>query len=400
MARRGRTSAVRTTESGDRPQDDTGEPMSSRTEPEATGEGDIQEEIQRLENEKLQLLEQQKLRLLREEVEVLRRRQRGEATSTPVPDPSLQPQTIPSEYSGGSQTHPSLKRRATDTLGAPSKRAVKIEKIAPYYGKTIREHQDFRDSLKLAFRLEHDGFADEDTKVAFTMQYVKGTNRTLWLQYEDDHPDTQFTWEELMEFLLNQIKSPINRELHVALTYARALQRTDQPVNEFAAYLASLEAQINPPYDAKHLMIHLFAKLRPELRVAITNYQEFPQTRDQLVSLAALLEENQKSASAPQARSNRRAANSNTKTTQSDNSGKANSKTTAGDSTAGRSNTAGGSTQPQGNCSKCGQPGHWWRQCKELKRNQPPPSSVNATSTPGKDKRPRTPSQPQGASSH
>jgi hypothetical protein len=74
MARRGRTSAVRTTESGDRPQDDTGEPMSSRTEPEATGEGDIQEEIRRLENEKLQLLEQRKLQLLREEVEVLRRR--------------------------------------------------------------------------------------------------------------------------------------------------------------------------------------------------------------------------------------------------------------------------------------------------------------------------------------
>lgn len=99
--------------------------------------------------------------------------------------------------------HPNLKRRATDTMGAPSKRAAKIEKISPYYGKTIREHQDFRDSLKLAFRLEPDAFADEDTKVAFTMQYVKGTNRTLWLQHEDDHPDTQFTWEDLMEFLLN-----------------------------------------------------------------------------------------------------------------------------------------------------------------------------------------------------
>ena len=66
-------------------------------------------------------------------------------------------------------------------LGAPLKRAVKIEKIAPYYGKSIWEHQDFRDSLKLAFRLERDGFMDEDTKVAFIMQYVKGTNRTLWL---------------------------------------------------------------------------------------------------------------------------------------------------------------------------------------------------------------------------
>jgi hypothetical protein len=30
-----------------------------------------------------------------------------------------------------------LKWRAIDIIGAPLKRAVKIEKIAPYYGKTI-----------------------------------------------------------------------------------------------------------------------------------------------------------------------------------------------------------------------------------------------------------------------
>jgi len=75
--------------------------------------------------------------------------------------------------------HSSLKRKATNTLGAPLKRAVKIEKIAPYYGKSIRKHQDFRDSLKLAFRLERNSFMDKDTKVAFTIQYIKGTNRTL-----------------------------------------------------------------------------------------------------------------------------------------------------------------------------------------------------------------------------
>jgi len=79
-----------------------------------------------------------------------------------------------------------------------------------------------------------------------------------------------------MEFLLNQIKSPINQKLHIALTYIRAMQQTNQPVNKFAAYLTSLKGQINPPYDAKHLIIHLFAKLQPELQVAITNYQEFP----------------------------------------------------------------------------------------------------------------------------
>jgi hypothetical protein len=46
MARRGHnTSIVHSTKSGERPQDDTGGPA-SQTEPEAMGEGDIQEEIQ------------------------------------------------------------------------------------------------------------------------------------------------------------------------------------------------------------------------------------------------------------------------------------------------------------------------------------------------------------------
>jgi len=32
---------------------------------------------------------------------------------------------------------PNLKWRATNIIGAPSKQAVKIEKITPYYGKSI-----------------------------------------------------------------------------------------------------------------------------------------------------------------------------------------------------------------------------------------------------------------------
>ena len=75
-----------------------------------------------------------------------------------------------------------------------------------------------------------------------------------------------------MEFLINQIKSPINQELYIALIYIKAMQQTNQPVNEFVIYLTTLKTQINPLYNAKHLIIHLFAKLRPELRVTITNY--------------------------------------------------------------------------------------------------------------------------------
>ena len=83
---------------------------------------------------------------------MLRRRQRGEAISTPNPNLHPPPQSIPLEYLDD----------------APSaKRAVKIEKISLYHGKSIREHQDFRDSLKLAFHLKPNAFANKDTRVMF-----------------------------------------------------------------------------------------------------------------------------------------------------------------------------------------------------------------------------------------
>ena len=56
---------------------------------------------------------------------------------------------------------------------------------------------------------------------------------------------------------------------------------------------------------------------------------------------------------------------SNTKTTLLGNLGKADSKTTASNLTAGRSNTAGGLIQPKGNYKNYGKPGYWWRQYLE-----------------------------------
>ena len=102
-------------------------------------------------------------------MEVLRRRQHSKAILTPVPDPDLPPQSIPLEYSKGSSRHPNLKWKAISTIGTPLKQAIKMEKIAPYYSKTIQEHQDFHNSLKLAFHLELNTFANKNTKVTFTI---------------------------------------------------------------------------------------------------------------------------------------------------------------------------------------------------------------------------------------
>jgi hypothetical protein len=63
-------------------------------------------------------------------------------------------------------------------------------------------------------------------------------------------------------------------------------------VNDFVAYLSTLENQINPLYEQKHLVMHLYSKLRPEIRVAISNYNEFLVTRRELVKRAATLKDN------------------------------------------------------------------------------------------------------------
>ena len=291
-------------------------PELSIAEPEphaGAGETPEQRAVRELEAERNRLLAQERIRILQEEIDVLRRRNTAEAV-TPTPPPvspvdleeglNSYPPPVPGSVTSRATTTLLIRKRSASNDAGPraTKRTPKMEKIDPYYGKNIREHREFQTALKLAFRLAPDAFLDDNTKIAFSLQYVKGDNRTLWLQHEEEHPERQFTWDEFMSFLLDNIKSPMNRELHVGLTYAQAIQRPGQSVTAFAAYLTTLESQINPPYNQKHLVLHLFTKLRPELRLAVTNYQDFPQTRQALVALAALLEENQQSAGKAPAR--------------------------------------------------------------------------------------------------
>jgi hypothetical protein len=70
-----------------------------------------------------------------------------------------------------------------------------------------------------------------------------------------------------------------------------AAQLLNQSVHAFAIYLETLEADL-PPYNNEHRRQHIFTKLKPKIRSAITNYQDIPETYAGLISLAARLEEN------------------------------------------------------------------------------------------------------------
>jgi hypothetical protein len=162
---------------------------------------------------------------------------------------------------------------------------------APYWGKSIREHRNFVHQCTITFRrtpLEHPHDAD---KVLYAMQYLEGEPRDMWARQETTLGEDQSTWEEFVEFLRDIIQDPVNRGISTMQRFQDAAQLPNQSVHAFATYLETLEADL-PPYSDEHRRQHIFTKLKPEIRSAITNYQDIPETCAGLISLAARLEEN------------------------------------------------------------------------------------------------------------
>ena len=171
-----------------------------------------------------------------------------------------------------------------------------------------------------------------------------------------------------MSFLLDQIKSPVNRELQVTIVYQRSIQKDGQSVNDFAAYLSTLENQINPPYEQKHLVMHLYSKLRPELRVALSNFPEFPTTRRELVERAATLEDNLRRTSAKPSLPRR------------DNGTRSSSNSTRSFTGYTRKLAPNrlDTNKDLATCFHCGIKGHWAKDCRKKAEGRPPITRANA----------------------
>jgi hypothetical protein len=268
----------------------------------------------------------------------------------------------------GSDKRPARRRRVSSNSLPIAGRGPKIEKIPVFEGKGIREYYDFESRLRIAFRLDPAAFILEDQKIAYTLQYLQSTFRQLWIQREQESDGETLGWREMMAFLLDQIKSPVNRELQVTILYQKSMQKDGQSVNDFAAYLSTLENQINPQYEQKHLVMHLYSKLCPEIRVALSNYTEFPTTRRELVERAATLEDNLRRTSATPSHPRR------------NNAARTSSNSTRGSTNYTRKsapNRSDTNKDPEA-CYHCGIKGHWARDCRKKTEGQPPSTGSNA----------------------
>jgi hypothetical protein len=325
--------------------------------------------IAQLKRRRDELHELAELRRLEDEVRMLEHgADLGESTPSRTSTPILPSSEEPHE-------RPARRQRLNDYTPPTMGRGPKIEKIPTFEGKGIREYYDFDARLRIAFRLDPAAFVLEDQKIAYTLQYLQPTFRQLWIQREQEVDGETLEWSEMMTFLLNQIKSPVNRELQVTILYQKSVQKEGQSVNDFAAYLSTLENQINPPYEQKHLVMHLYSKLRPDLRIALSNYAEFPTTRRELVERAATLEDNLRRSGAAPVLPRRTAPTRSVSTSSSQKQEREPYRRTPfAASVRPRSNT----NKDPGSCYNCGLKGHWAKDCRKRRQDQPPTTGSNS----------------------
>lgn len=259
----------------------------------------IDELIRLAEAEEERLKKVRRLQLLNERLSELRR-DTGEKPENP---PSEVAETDDSTYNLPTTPRASTQdasfdgevdmERDEDSVSGRTRSRLRPKDLPIYKGQNIPEHQRWCRAAKIAFRLTPDTFTTELTKVTWATQFLEGEPADSWERHEADLEKSSITWDYFARYLLNLVEDPVNRQLHTAQLYQEARQSADQSVHNFEVYLSRLEAQL-PSRSEEQRRMDFFTKLRPDLRAALTNYQDLPVAKDSLVALAARLEMNQR----------------------------------------------------------------------------------------------------------
>ncbi|ELR03320.1 hypothetical protein GMDG_06067 [Pseudogymnoascus destructans 20631-21] len=130
-------------------------------------------------------------------------------------------------------------------------KSIRPRQIAPYKGRTVREHSEFVTSCELSFRLEPSLNKSDELRCNLAAMWLEGEPRDAWLRHEKE-PDFQKTWKGFKKFLLDLVEDPVNRGLSTAIKYEEARQRPGQSAQTFATYLETLEGELKA-YSEEHL---------------------------------------------------------------------------------------------------------------------------------------------------
>ncbi len=180
-----------------------------------------------------------------------------------------------------------------DDVTASRKRTIKLDKIFSYHDKSIKKHRDYVKNLTTIFRLISNDFSTKDFKIIYVMQSLAKESKKTWYRFEKQNLDHEYIFNKYCEHLLDLIENFVNRHLHHAQLFSNAKQEEKQSMQAFDAFLNNLESQLTL-YIEKQRIIHLFIKLRSELRAALTNYQNLFIIKKELLILTNRLKNNMK----------------------------------------------------------------------------------------------------------
>jgi hypothetical protein len=185
-----------------------------------------------------------------------------------------------------------------EVLGTPeplcrqikSRSKLRVKDPEKYNNQGLRQYCEFIRHCEVVHCLQPTDFLTDKTKILHTSLSLEGETLSAWLRFEKD-AEEEPSWEDFKQKLRDLLQDPVTRSLSQGLRYEHAIQRVSQTVQQFVNYMDEIEGEL-PPYADIHRRQHLLAKLRPEIRRALNNYQVLPETRTGVINLAIQLEAN------------------------------------------------------------------------------------------------------------
>jgi hypothetical protein len=266
---------------------------------------------------------------------------------------------------------------------------AKIVEPEPYHGKNLAELRTFRRVCERAFDYKPLAFPVKREKVSWAAMYLRDTPATEWARYRKDGGSVDIEWDAFITFLTDILMESGNRQRYYTLKYENAKQRPGQSIRAFVEYLESCEEELEP-YTETQRAEHLLAKILPEMRQRLVEggYTRTKLSRTDLISVIAMLEQNQsptskgtktdsKDKDKSESSSNKKKGSWKNKRRNrdqnQDDDGKGNS--TSQDATSSSASqtqrNTGGSTKDKprdkskDTCNRCGQKGHWANECPD-----------------------------------
>lgn len=249
----------------------------------------IQAELAALALEEKRLLAKAELKTKQETIATLRRRLEGSHTGTgdpPVRSGSHASNRRTRDEVGSDDEQPMAKRYLDEDK---LKASIKPEH---YEGKSRGQFRTFTRTCELAFKYKPGLAPTPKDKILFALLHMTGLPVEAWDRRMRQAPEVLYntTWSEFKTFLEDLLQDPINRGRNVADQYEAAKQLPHQTVHEFVMYLDRLEADL-PEYTDEQRSQHLLTKFKPALKAALAAYATQPRDREDLIRLAARLEQ-------------------------------------------------------------------------------------------------------------